>query len=124
LSECKGKSVRITQVACPSPLAAQIGRVLHFEGAHSSLVEFYAQLQQQSTATGTVGMFDFVPDESANGLAHAPGALLQPNHAEIYPESIRGVPLQDDSLIAERLVTQTAPMDWARMMELLGVHSY
>jgi hypothetical protein len=103
---------------------AQTGRALHFEGAHSSLIEFYAQLQQQSMATDTVGMFGFVSGESTNRLAHAPGALLQPNHAEIHPESIRGAPLQDDSLIAEGLVTQTAPMDWAQMMELLGVHSY
>ena len=103
---------------------AQTGRALHFEGAHSSLIEFYSHLQQQSTATDTVGMFDFVPGESANTLAHTPGVLLQPNHTEIYHESIRGAPLQDDSLTAEGLSAEAAPMDWARMMELLGVHSY
>lgn len=103
---------------------AQTGRALHLEEAHSSLIEFYTHLQQQSTATDTMGIFSFVPGESTNRLAHAPDTLLQPNHAEIYPESTHGAPLQGDSLITEGLAAQTAPMDWARMMELLGVHSY
>lgn len=90
------------------------GRALQFEGAHDSLMELYASLQQQQPA-----ILDTVSSSFAYDNTQVLDDAFNSTGLEAYPGAESSLPLGGLFATDE---TGGSTMDWAQLMEQLGVN--